>query len=147
MPFLFFSIIHKATSVMEVLMETLNALTPRCPEGAAGEFILDLVEQCSFQKQRVMHLVMTCHDEKVIAQAIELNELLGKVLTQHDSLLSSRAPSTTGLFVNEEAEEDEELLLRRYCSFVGVVLFDYLLIYNLRNIPLNALVTFIYCAQ
>ncbi|PKU87877.1 hypothetical protein MA16_Dca027657 [Dendrobium catenatum] len=108
-----FNIIHKATSVMEVLMETLNALTPRCPEGAAGEFILDLVEQCSFQKQRVMHLVMTCHDEKVIAQAIELNELLGKVLTQHDSLLSSRAPSTTGLFVNEEAEEDEELLLRR----------------------------------
>ncbi|PKU86439.1 TOM1-like protein 5 isoform X1 [Dendrobium catenatum] len=110
------SIIHKATSVMEVLMETLNALTPRRPEGAAGEFILDLVEQCSFQKQRVMHLVMTCHDEKVIAQAIELNELLGKVLTQHDSLLSSRAPSTTGLFVNEEAEEDEKLLLRRICK-------------------------------
>lgn len=23
------------------------------------EFVLDLVEQCSFQKQRVMHLVMT----------------------------------------------------------------------------------------
>ncbi|KAL0918958.1 hypothetical protein M5K25_011010 [Dendrobium thyrsiflorum] len=28
--------------------------------GAADEFILDLVEQCSFQKQRVMHLLMTC---------------------------------------------------------------------------------------
>ncbi|KAL0918957.1 hypothetical protein M5K25_011009 [Dendrobium thyrsiflorum] len=52
-------------------------------------------------------------DENMIAQAIELNELLGKVLTQHDSLLSSRAPSRTVLFVNDEAEEDEELLLRR----------------------------------
>lgn len=110
-------IIHRATSVMEVLRETLNALVPRHPEGAADEFILDLIEQCSFQKQRVMHLVMTCHDEKVIAQAIELNEQLDNVLTQHDSLLSLRAPSTTGLFVNEEAEEDdEERLFRRICK-------------------------------
>jgi hypothetical protein len=28
-------------------------------QGAKDEFTLDLVEQCSFQKQRVMHLVMT----------------------------------------------------------------------------------------
>ncbi|KAK8916197.1 hypothetical protein KSP39_PZI023254 [Platanthera zijinensis] len=88
----------------------------RCQQGAADEFILDLVEQCSFQKQRVMHLVMTCHDEQVIAQAIELNELLDKVLAQHDSLLSIRAPSTTGLFVSDETKEDEELLLRRICK-------------------------------
>ncbi|XP_020599219.1 TOM1-like protein 2 [Phalaenopsis equestris] len=107
-------IIHKATCVMEVLKETLNALATRHSEGAADEFILDLVEQCSFQKQRVMHLVMTCHDEKVIAHAIDLNEQLGKVLTLHDSLLPSRAP-TTSLFINEEAEENEEFL-RRACK-------------------------------
>ncbi|RZR96596.1 hypothetical protein BHM03_00025643 [Ensete ventricosum] len=28
-------------------------------QGATDEFTLDLVEQCSFQKQRIMHLVMT----------------------------------------------------------------------------------------
>jgi hypothetical protein len=28
-------------------------------QGAKDEFTLDLVEQCSFQKQKVMHLVMT----------------------------------------------------------------------------------------
>lgn len=111
-----FSIIQKATCVMEVLRDALNALAPRYSEGAADEFILDLVEQCSFQKQRVMHLVMTCHDEKVIAKAIELNELLDKVLARHDSLLSIPAPSTTGLFVSDEAKEDEELLLRRICK-------------------------------
>ncbi|XP_020681115.1 TOM1-like protein 5 isoform X2 [Dendrobium catenatum] len=74
------SIIHKATSVMEVLMETLNALTPRRPEGAAGEFILDLVEQCSFQKQRVMHLVMTCQICKGKALAEDNLEFLGSSL-------------------------------------------------------------------
>lgn len=110
------SIILKATSVMEVLRDALNALAPRCPEGAADVFILDLVEQCSFHKQQVIHLVMTCHDEKVIARAIELNEMLDKVLAQHDSLLSIQAPSTTGLFVSEGAEEDEERLLRRICK-------------------------------
>jgi hypothetical protein len=28
-------------------------------QGATDEFVLDLVEQCTFQKQRIMHLVMT----------------------------------------------------------------------------------------
>lgn len=28
-------------------------------QGATDEFVLDLVEQCTFQKQRMMHLVMT----------------------------------------------------------------------------------------
>ncbi|KAL0918959.1 hypothetical protein M5K25_011011 [Dendrobium thyrsiflorum] len=40
------SIIHKATSVMEVLMETLNALAPRRPEAAACWFLLLPVAAC-----------------------------------------------------------------------------------------------------
>ncbi|KAJ6798335.1 putative TOM1-like protein 2 [Iris pallida] len=107
-------IIDKATSVLVVLKEVLSALDPKCPEGATDEFILDLVEQCSFQKQRVMHLVMTSRDEKVVTRAIELNEQLQKVLVQHDALLSVCAISTA-TFVNDEAEEeeDEECLYRR----------------------------------
>ncbi|KAJ6805639.1 putative TOM1-like protein 2 [Iris pallida] len=107
-------IIDKAMSVLDVLKEVLSALDPKCPEGATDEFILDLVEQCSFQKQRVMHLVMTSRDEKLVTQAIELNEQLQKVLVRHDALLSVRA-SSTAPFVNDEAdeEEDEERLYRR----------------------------------
>ncbi|KAE9449912.1 hypothetical protein C3L33_18193, partial [Rhododendron williamsianum] len=53
------SIIQKAGSALEVLREVLDAVDLQHPEGAKDEFTLDLVEQCSFQKQRVMHLVMT----------------------------------------------------------------------------------------
>ncbi|XP_037494383.1 TOM1-like protein 5 [Jatropha curcas] len=53
------SIIQKASNVLEVFKEVLDAVDSQNPEGAKDEFTLDLVEQCSFQKQRVMHLVMT----------------------------------------------------------------------------------------
>ncbi|WOK94606.1 TOM1-like protein 2 [Canna indica] len=114
-PILDSSIIHKAHSVLEVLRDVLNAVDPKRPEGAAEEFVLDLVEQCSFQKQRVMHLVMTSRDEKVITGAIELNEQIDKVLAQHDYLLSVHATATTTSSVDEEAgeEEDAEYLYRR----------------------------------
>ncbi|CAA7396458.1 unnamed protein product [Spirodela intermedia] len=111
------SIIHKAASVLEVLQEVLNALDPKNPEGASDEFTLDLVEQCSFQKQRVMHLVMTSRDEKLVSRAIDLNEQLQKVLTKHDALLSGGVTSSVSSFdheqVVEEEEEDADCLLRR----------------------------------
>lgn len=110
------SIIHKASSVLEVLRDVLNALDPKRPEGATDEFVLDLVEQCSFQKQRVMHLVITSRDEKVITQAIELNEQLEKVLTHHDSLLSVHATPTSCIDEQAEEEEDAERLYRRICK-------------------------------
>ncbi|WOK96544.1 TOM1-like protein 2 isoform X1 [Canna indica] len=109
------SIIHKASSVLEVLRDVLNALDPKLPQGATDEFILDLVEQCSFQKQRVMHLVMTSRDEKLVTQAIQLNEQLHQVLAHHDRLLSVCATAPPASHSNEEAEEEEdaESLYRR----------------------------------
>ncbi|GFZ18724.1 ENTH/VHS/GAT family protein [Actinidia rufa] len=53
------SIIQKAGSALEVLREVLDAVDTQHPEGAKDEFTLDLVEQCSFQKQRVVHLAMS----------------------------------------------------------------------------------------
>lgn len=55
-------------------------------------------------------------DEKLVPQAIELNEQLHKVLTQHDTLLSVRATSTAAPCVNDKAEEEEDVehLYRRY---------------------------------
>ncbi|KAK9291306.1 hypothetical protein L1049_019251 [Liquidambar formosana] len=102
------SIIRKAGTALEVLREVLDAVDSQHPEGAKDEFTLDLVEQCSFQKQRVMHLVMTSRDEKVVSRAIELNEQLHQVLARHDALLSGRTTSTANHFVHQEAEEEEE---------------------------------------
>ncbi|XP_042517383.1 TOM1-like protein 5 [Macadamia integrifolia] len=102
------SIIQKASAALEVLREVLDAIDIQHPEEAKDEFTLDLVEQCSFQKQRVMHLVMTSRNEKVVSQAIELNDKLQKVLTRHDALLSVQATSTATHFDLEEMEEEEE---------------------------------------
>jgi len=107
------SIVRKASSVMEVLRDVLNSMDPRHPEGATDEFVLDLVEQCTFQKQRIMHLVMTSRDEAVVSQAIELNEELHKVLVRHDALLSVQPTTTVASNLEEEEEEDAESLYRR----------------------------------
>lgn len=109
------SIMKKASSVMEVLRDVLDSMDPRHPEGATDEFVLDLVEQCTFQKHRIMHLVMTARDEVVVSQCIELNEELQKVLVRHDALLSVQ-PTTTAVASNlkeDEEEEDAESLYRR----------------------------------
>ncbi|CAM0146988.1 unnamed protein product [Urochloa decumbens] len=107
------SIVRKASSVMEVLRDVLNSMDPRHPEGATDEFVLDLVEQCTFQKQRIMHLVMTSRDEALVSQAIELNEELHKVLVRHDALLSVQPTTTVASNLEEEEEEDAESLYRR----------------------------------
>ncbi|KAG5035841.1 hypothetical protein JHK87_010751 [Glycine soja] len=101
------SIIQKASNALEVLKEVLDAVDAQNPQGASDEFTLDLVEQCSFQKQRVMHLVMASRDERIISRAIELNEQLQKVLARHDDL-AGRVTMTTTRFDHEEAEEEEE---------------------------------------
>ncbi|XP_017422379.1 TOM1-like protein 5 isoform X2 [Vigna angularis] len=102
------SIIQKASNALEVLKEVLDAINAQHPRAAKDEFTLDLVEQCSFQKQRVMHLVMTSRDERIVSRAIELNEQLQKVLTRHDALLSGRAMTIANHLECEEAEEEEE---------------------------------------
>ncbi|PKI72602.1 hypothetical protein CRG98_006979 [Punica granatum] len=112
------SIIQKASNAMEVLKEVLDAVDPQNPAAAKDEFTLDLVEQCSFQKQRVMHLVITSRNEKVISQAIKLNDQLQKVLVRHDALVSSRPitsmnHSNNDVVVEEEEEEEPEQLFRR----------------------------------
>ncbi|KAH6812613.1 ENTH/VHS/GAT family protein [Perilla frutescens var. frutescens] len=102
------SILQKAGTALEVLRDVLDAIDTQHPEGAKDEFTLDLVEQCSFQKQRVMHLAITSRDEKVVTRAVELNEELERVLRRHDSLLAGRMMSTTTHIGHEEKEEEEE---------------------------------------
>ncbi|KAK9735209.1 hypothetical protein RND81_04G190900 [Saponaria officinalis] len=97
------SIIEKAAAALEVLREVLDAVNAQNPEAAKDEFTLDLVEQCSSQKDQVMHLAMSCRDEKLVLRAIELNEQLGRVLERHEALVSHRpAPSASPVQVVEQ---------------------------------------------
>jgi hypothetical protein len=102
------TIIQKASAALEVLREVISVFDTKNPEAAKDEFTLDLVEQCSFQKQRVMHLAMTSRDDKTVSQAIELNEQLDKVLKIHDLLVSGNSTSTIPTQSNKEDEEEEE---------------------------------------
>ncbi|KAJ4887699.1 ENTH/VHS/GAT family protein [Raphanus sativus] len=130
------SILQKASAALEVLKEVLDAVDSQNPEGAKDEFTLDLVEQCAFQKERVMHLVMTSRDERAVSQAIELNEQLQRILNRHEDLLSGgitvpgRSSTTTNGYHStsnghkkpsssisiedeDEIEEEPEQLFRR----------------------------------
>ncbi|KAJ8544069.1 hypothetical protein K7X08_025687 [Anisodus acutangulus] len=102
------SILQKASTALEVLREVLDAVDSQHPEGAKDEFTLDLVEQCSFQKQRVMHLAISSRVEKVVSQAAELNEQLDRVLKRHDALISVRPTSTSNPHDHGQSEEEEE---------------------------------------
>ncbi|KAM7529009.1 hypothetical protein LguiB_032419 [Lonicera macranthoides] len=102
------SIIQKAAAALEVLRDVLDAVDTKHPEAAKDEFTLDLVEQCSFQKQRIMHLAMTSRDDKLVSRAIELNEQLEKLLARHNVLISGCSTSASNRFDQEEVEEEEE---------------------------------------
>uniref|UniRef100_M4EK92 VHS domain-containing protein n=1 Tax=Brassica campestris TaxID=3711 RepID=M4EK92_BRACM len=85
------SILQKAGAALEVLKEVLDAVDSQNPEGARDEFTLDLVEQCAFQKERVMHLVMTSRQVSFsLGLWHELNEQLQRILNKHEDLLSGR---------------------------------------------------------
>ncbi|CAH9058306.1 unnamed protein product [Cuscuta epithymum] len=108
------SILQKASASMEVLRDVLGAVGTQHSEGARDEFTLDLVEQCSFQKQRVMHLAMTSRDEKVVSKAVEINEQLDMVLKRHDALVSVHPTQISSHVDYEQVEvEDAEQLSRR----------------------------------
>ncbi|KAM7259803.1 hypothetical protein ACFE04_015544 [Oxalis oulophora] len=115
------SIIPKAANALEVLREVLDAVDMQNSEAAKDEFTLDLVEQCSFHKQQVMHLVMASRDEKLVSQAIELNDQLQKVLERHDALLSRSNTMSIGSIatamhhnreVNHREDNNHEVNLR-----------------------------------
>lgn len=116
--------IQKARSIMDVLTEMLNALDPKNKEGVKDEIIMDLVEQCSFNKQQAMQLVVTTSDEELLGQALALNDDLQHVLGKHDSIASGsyapseeiNVPAPSPVNINheeDEAEDDVEQLFRR----------------------------------
>eukprot|EP00252_Welwitschia_mirabilis_P020637 TRINITY_DN5094_c0_g1_i1.p1 TRINITY_DN5094_c0_g1~~TRINITY_DN5094_c0_g1_i1.p1 ORF type:complete len:538 (+),score=135.63 TRINITY_DN5094_c0_g1_i1:890-2503(+) len=122
-PIMSLSDIQKARGIMEVLMEMLNAIDPKDKESVKDEVIMDLVEQCSFNKQRAMQLITSTSDEGILFPALTLNDDLQRVLNKHDDIASGSyvPPADTtvlppALNVNheeEDSEDDTSQLLRR----------------------------------
>ncbi|PKA59055.1 hypothetical protein AXF42_Ash001148 [Apostasia shenzhenica] len=83
--------IQNARGIMDVFSEMMNALDPANSEGLKQEVVVELVQQCRSYKQRVVQVVNSTSDEKLLAQSLTLNDDLERVLAKHDAIAAGTA--------------------------------------------------------
>ncbi|KAL0924340.1 hypothetical protein M5K25_005156 [Dendrobium thyrsiflorum] len=85
--FLSLADIQNARVIMDVLVEMLNALDPGDKEDVKQEVIVELVGKCRLYRQRVVHLVNSTSDEKLLGEGLALNDDLQNVLSKYDAIV------------------------------------------------------------
>ncbi|KAF3333175.1 target of Myb protein 1-like isoform X1 [Carex littledalei] len=103
--------INNALSIVDVLIEMLNALEPGKKGALSQEVIVDLVEQCRTNKERVVKLVDSTTDEYILSKALALNDNFQKVLAQHDAIAAGLTvrdkPSPPPIQDNDSAKQEK----------------------------------------
>ncbi|XP_052477557.1 TOM1-like protein 6 [Gossypium raimondii] len=86
--FLTFSSLDSLKDVMDLLADMLHAVNPRDPTAVKDEVIVDLVNQCSSNQKKLMHMLTTTGDEELLARGLELNDVVQSLIAKHDAICS-----------------------------------------------------------
>ncbi|KAK1286595.1 hypothetical protein QJS10_CPB20g00173 [Acorus calamus] len=74
--------------IVELLTDMLKAVDPNDREGVKDEVILDLATQCRSNQKKLMQLLSTTGDEKLLEQGLSLNDNIQSLLARHDAIAS-----------------------------------------------------------
>ncbi|KAK1312566.1 hypothetical protein QJS10_CPA07g01241 [Acorus calamus] len=74
--------------IVELLSDMLKAVDPNDREGVKDEVIVDLATQCRSNQKKLMQLLSTTGDEKLLEQGLSLNDNIQSLLARHDSIAS-----------------------------------------------------------
>ncbi|GAA0147203.1 transporter [Lithospermum erythrorhizon] len=74
--------------VGDLLSDMLQAVDPTDSLAVKDEVIVDIVERCRANQKRLMQMLTTTVDEELLAQGLDLNDILQIVLAKHDAIAS-----------------------------------------------------------
>ncbi|KAJ4970002.1 hypothetical protein NE237_003101 [Protea cynaroides] len=75
-------------SVMDLLTDMLQALNPNDQEAVKDEVIAELVDRCRSNQKKLIQMLNSTEDEKLLGQGLALNDSLQSLLAKHDALAS-----------------------------------------------------------
>ncbi|PPD90987.1 hypothetical protein GOBAR_DD12077 [Gossypium barbadense] len=93
--------------VMDLLADMLHAVNPRDPTAVKDEVIVDLVNQCSSNQKKLMHMLTTTGDEELLARGLELNDVVQSLIAKHDAICSG-SPLTMKVTTSVSSKPSEE---------------------------------------
>ncbi|XP_042462278.1 TOM1-like protein 6 isoform X1 [Zingiber officinale] len=116
-----FSDFRRIRDALELLREMLQAVNPNDRGAVKDELIVELVSQCRSNQKKLMELIGSTGDEKLLGEGLELNDELQSLLARHDAiaagtplppeaskpLTQSKKPIEPPLVMSNPIEDDE----------------------------------------
>ncbi|GMH30513.1 hypothetical protein Nepgr_032356 [Nepenthes gracilis] len=99
-------------NVMDLLANMLQAIDPENRMAVKDEVIVDLVHRCRANQTKLMQMLTTTADERLLALGRELNDALQYALAKHDAIASGTPLLTQGTTLSPQVNEAEAKLTK-----------------------------------
>ncbi|VFQ71155.1 unnamed protein product [Cuscuta campestris] len=106
------STISSIGEVLHLLADMLQAVNPNDHTGVKDEVIVDLVDRCRANQKKLMQMLATTRDEKLLAEGLELNDSLQSVLAKHDAIASGAIFPNSVSAIDERSSETRDPALK-----------------------------------